>query len=246
MFQETQNSLSLVQGVAVPSGVVTPGSEVATSDTATDHLTPKNFETCLFILRLIPSEAKALPLFLKHQNPNDGWIRLAAHRVLASLYSTFGLALRSRKNHDLISMAQILCFNTSKKWVEDEPDAEKWIASMCGRNMRWECVGILFTYCMASLSNLGPQSLQQLPEQITMASLTSRPGALASLPDNRMVLMSENSRKDAIMFKEAAQLCADICRDSVQNSLLLYIGLKTAILESMQFGDASPSFWRKW
>lgn len=58
--------------------------------------------------------------------------------------------------------------------------------------------------------------------------------------------MSENSRKDAIMFKEAAQLCADICKTSVQTSLLLYLGLKIAIFESMQSGDASPCFWRKW
>lgn len=58
--------------------------------------------------------------------------------------------------------------------------------------------------------------------------------------------MSEHSRKDGVMFTEAAQLCADICKTGAQNSLLLYLGLKIAILESMQSGDASPSFWRKW
>lgn len=153
VFQETQNSLSLVKGVAIPSGVRTPSSEIAGSDAASSNLRPRDLETCLTVLRLIPDETKALPLFLKHGNPNDGWIRLAAQRLVESLHSTFGPELRSRTHSDLISMAQVLSFNTARTWLEDEPDAEKWIASLCGRNMRWECLGILFTYCTSLLSN---------------------------------------------------------------------------------------------
>lgn len=149
VFQETQNSLSMVQGAAVRSGVRTPGSETAGSEAASSSLTSQGLETCLAVLRLIPDESRALTLFQKHGNPNDGWIRLAARRLVESLPTAFGPELRSRKRLDLTSMAQLISSNTAKKWQEDEPDAERWITSLCGRNMRWECIGILFTYCLS-------------------------------------------------------------------------------------------------
>lgn len=72
-------------------------------------------------------------------------------------------------------------------------------------------------------------------------------GALATLPDSPVrSVVSKNGRNSAMAFKEAAQLCADLCKSRAQNSLLLYLSLKIAILESMLSGDASPSFWRKW
>lgn len=71
-------------------------------------------------------------------------------------------------------------------------------------------------------------------------------GALASLPDDRTTALSKDGRKSATVFKEMAQLCADLCKGCVQNSLALYLALKIAILDSMLCGDASPSFWKKW
>ncbi|KUI62438.1 hypothetical protein VP1G_09553 [Cytospora mali] len=47
-----------------------------------------------------------------------------------------------------------------------------------------------------------------------------------------------------IEYQEAAELCIELCRSSVPNSLLQYLSYKVALLESMVSGDAAPGFWR--
>lgn len=117
-------------------------------------LSPRTLEHSLIVLRRIPAEDVAVSLFQKHQNPNDGWIRLAAQRVIESMLSVFGRQLRSRKPRDLEELARILSVNTAKPWCEEEPDPDTWQASFSGHNMRWECLGILFTYwALASLAD---------------------------------------------------------------------------------------------
>lgn len=171
---------------------------------------------------------------------------------MESLHSTFGPELQFKKRTDLKSMAQVVSFNTSKTWSEDEPDAGKWIASLCGRDTRWECIGILFTYCALSSPSYsfarGLQNSLSPPNilEVCGGAETMLTGGLAALPDTRTTAESKISRKSAMVFKEAAQLCADLCKGCVQNSLLLYLSLKISILESMLSGDASPSFWKKW
>lgn len=87
-------------------------------------------------------------------NPNDGWIRLAAQRVIESMLLVFGRQLRSRRPRDLEELARIFSENTAKPWNEEEPDPDAWQASFSGHNMRWECMGILFTYwALASLAD---------------------------------------------------------------------------------------------
>lgn len=89
----------------------------------------------------------ALPLFLKHTNPNDGWVRGAARRLVESLTDTFRRELRARRPANLEAMALLLSANTARPWADDESDTEKWLASFSGRNLRWDSLGILFTYC---------------------------------------------------------------------------------------------------
>lgn len=127
---------------------------VVAAATTTPTLSPRVLETCVAVLRQIPREYAALPLFLKHTNPNDGWIRLAAQRMIDSLLAVFGRELRSRRLADLESMAHVLSANTARTWTDDESDVNKWLASFSGHNMRWECIGILFTYCMLRSSSI--------------------------------------------------------------------------------------------
>lgn len=200
-------------------------------------LTPRTLEMCLLVLRRIPGEDVALSLFLGHSNPNDGWIRLAARRLLESLYAAFGRELRSRRPQDLEDMARIISANTARSLVEDEePDAERWITSFSGRRMRWECLGVLFTYW--SFAALSDQAHR--PE---LVRLFGGDGSGLREDDEHHQPQSIDPRRVTLAYKETAQVCIDLCRGCAPNSLLLYLTFRNAILESVLVGDAAPSFW---
>lgn len=151
VYRETQDSLSLIQGGGASASPWTrkdPGSLPGSPRHAVIHtMSPRTLETCLAVLQRLPDEEGALALFLRHTNPSDGWIREAARRVVESLTDTFKRELRARRAADLERMALLISTNTARPWVDDEPDSEKWLASFSGRNLRWESLGILFTYC---------------------------------------------------------------------------------------------------
>lgn len=141
VFQETQNCLSLVHGSpAIPS---TQSPSPSTSP-ATTTLTPQALEISLVVLSHLPPAQVTLALFLKDEAPNYGWIRLAAQRTLESLHGAFAPELHAG---DLPAMAQVIATNTARPWTEEnEPDADRWLASLCGRNLRWEMLGSLLIF----------------------------------------------------------------------------------------------------
>lgn len=199
-----------------------PVSAIQNGETgiSTVVLSPRSLETSLIVLHRIPAEDVGLSLFEKHTNPNDGWNRLAGKRMIESLVSEFGRQLRSRKPRDLEAMAHLISSNTATKWFEDEPDSEAWLNSFSGRKMRWESLGILFTYW-------------------ALAAMADQPHR----PEPR-----KSEKKPAplvLVYQETAQMCIELCKGSTPNSLLLYLSYKVAILQSMISGDAAPSFWRQ-
>ncbi|KAK2598672.1 hypothetical protein N8I77_012067 [Diaporthe amygdali] len=225
VYQETQNSLSLVKGPLMgfhtDATAITPVSAIENSDAdaTTIVLSPRSLETSLIVLHRIPAEDFAISLFEKHINPNDGWIRLGAKRVIEALHSVFGRQLRSRKPRELEELAHLLSSNTAKPWSEDELEAEAWLSSFSGRHMRWESMGILFTYwALAALAD-HPHRPELRKPDVGPAKLT-------------------------LVYKEAAELCVELCKGCTPNSLLLYLNYKVAILDSMIAGDAAPSLWR--
>lgn len=223
-------------------------------------LSPRTLETCLAVLRRIPGEDVALSLFLKHANPNDGWIRLAARRLLESLHVAFGRELRSRRPADLEDMAHVISANTAQPLAEDNyedeedgdldeaaapgrgrdegrgerlSDSERWMASFSGRRMRWEGIGVLFTYWgFAGLADHPHRP--ELPVADGSGSGEGTPGAGLGFDPRRVTLA----------YKEAAQLCMELCKGCAPNSLGLYLAYKNAVLESVLSGDAAPTFWR--
>lgn len=176
-------------------------------------LSPRILKHSLIVLRRIPAENAALSLFHKNTNTTDGWIRLAAQRLLESMLLVFGRQLRARGVKDLEELAQVFSENTAKPWCEENIDPDAWQASFSGHNMRWECLGILFTYW-----------------------------ALASFADQPH--RPEPQKSMTAVYHEAAELCMDLCRNSVPNSLLQYLAYKVAIIESIKSGDTASAFWK--
>lgn len=243
VYQETQNSLSLIQGASILTSLRSPrlpGSGSGTGSATPDQngadpnhagpaafLSPQTLQTCLTVLRRIPGEDAALALFLKHANPNDGWIRLAARRLVESLHDAFGRELRSRRPADLEAMAHAVSASTARPLLAEdaEPDAERWMAAFSGRRMRWESLGVLFTYWAFA-------AMADHPHRPELG--VGMEAAAAEALDPRRVTLA---------YKEAAQLCIELCRGCAPNSLSLYLGYKNAILDSILVGDAAPSFW---
>lgn len=178
------------------------------------RLTAQKLEKCVYVLKRMPPGEDGEDLFGQHTNPNDGWIRLAARHLIMSIYQVYGRQLgRERSRLKLEELAQTICVNTAKTFNEDEPDAQAWLSSFSGKNLRWDAIGICFTYwAFACISNKAHR-----PEQFG--------------PD----LLKEQM----MAYKECVELCIELCNDVAPTSLLLYLVYKHCILQSIVTGDAS-------
>jgi hypothetical protein len=221
VYQEAQDSLSLAQG-AQQSGRGVPLDRTETEGFINvNALSVRTLDIGLAVLRHVPQQAEAEALFTRNLNPNDGWIRLVGWKLLGSLFAAFGSSFLGpqRNPSRLRNMAEMICINTAKPLPDDELDTEKWLETFSGSNLRWESLGILFTYwALGSLSDTHrPELTNGGPEHSTRSDLTAD-------------------------YKECAALCAELSQGTSHgNSLLLYLIANNSILESITAGDASKS-----
>jgi Fungal Zn(2)-Cys(6) binuclear cluster domain len=223
VYEETRNSLSLVHG---PESVPTETPTAPNAEEPATRLSRRTLDLCLTVLRTIPPPGDGEVVFLKLKNRNDGWMKLAALRVLQSLYTTFGHYLGLERNvSQLEQLSRLLCRNTAKPLNEDDEDPASWLNSFSGQNLRWDSLGILFTYW--ALGKVSSTTRRPEPASQTQSANISTPSMMA--------------------YKECVALCIKICRDDCGckgNSLFLYIVHKYSILESITAGDASECFRR--
>ncbi|KAL7914124.1 N-terminal binuclear Zn cluster-containing/DNA binding domain-containing protein [Trichoderma velutinum] len=221
VFEETQNSLSMLQGFHdwLPQSTNTRLRQ--NPDQIPRYLCSPTKEMCLVVLRGIPSPntdhfeiIKDSPFF------RDGWLRVAAHRVLSDLHERFGSYLGPcRVDSQLEDIALFLSDNTTKPFQEAEPDPEKWIGQFTGPNLRWESLGLIFGYGELSFSYI-------------------------SKPSDGFVTNSEDKE-----WPEISRVCLSLCMDlsrrfASANSLLAQLAQRRSIMDSMHAGDASYSTWR--
>lgn len=147
VLQETENSLSMIQGFQAFLPQPANNDLRPNVEELRNRYSPTK-EMCLVVLRGIPATNVGLiesnkdsPLY------RDGWMRLVAMRVLSQLHERFGSYLGlCRVDSQLEEIALFLSENTAKPFQEDEPDPEKWIGQFTGPNMRWESVGLIFSF----------------------------------------------------------------------------------------------------
>ncbi|OJJ78068.1 hypothetical protein ASPBRDRAFT_112726 [Aspergillus brasiliensis CBS 101740] len=176
------------------------------------------------LLHQIPEERDCSTLFSKHINPNDGWIRLAGHYSSDRMWETFRSALRRRSEEDKLEIATILTQN-SKIPLRNEQDPQAWLASFTGTQMRWETLGILYTYWAFGAISSSSES------QAVARYCQAHP----SVTGVRQLMAH---------FKNYASLCIDICKQlGSVNVLFVYLLYKHNILEGILSGDKSLSHW---
>lgn len=200
-----------------PAGPLPSGRETGTPGPQRT-LDDKTYGLAVDVLRSIPDERASRFLFKRHVNPNDGWCRLAAQRLLDSLWTTFRPVLdSSRSQHSLTQMALSLLRNGSLPLREDQTDPDEWLGAFSDSNWRWESLGILFTYwCFGAMSlpsNAGQDDFKEL-------------GAF--------------EKKQLVLgYKASAWKCIELSRDVCNgNTLLAYLVYRHFLLESNISGDA--------
>ncbi|KAM0326240.1 hypothetical protein ACHAQA_006837 [Verticillium albo-atrum] len=183
-------------------------------------LSQRTLESCLNVLRNIPTRAKGKDLFNIESNHRDCWIRQVGQHIIDSLYDTFGDYIgENRTEANLNSMAHYLSRNTAINLSDKEPDSDRWIQSFSGRNLRWDSLGVVFVYWAH--------------------------GARSKRPYRRKIDDPSDDPYSLAVLQECIDLCVELSRGASEgNALLLYVLFERAILESMIAGDASPSVWR--
>jgi hypothetical protein len=140
---------------------------------------------------------------------------VAAQRILKSLYSQFGNYLGSNRiDSQLEEIATTLSNNTSQPFLDDMRDPNEWIAQLSGPNLRWESLGLIFSF-----KELGKHS-----------GLLSQQEA-----------SGEGLRKH---WPEVARVCLGLTIDLARrfsdgNSILLQLCIRRTVAESVITGDAS-------
>ncbi|KZL87499.1 fungal specific transcription factor [Colletotrichum incanum] len=226
IYEETRSSLNRLQ----PSDA-TPIGEIGTTTycglECSPPLTNQALETCLNILRHVPDRETGLRLFESHVNPSDGWIRLAAKRMITSLYETFPQYFSASEKPDdaqLTVLARTICGNTAKCVSDEESDPEKWIAQFTGTNLRWESLGVMFVYWELAARYLG----------------SYRPDV-----GSQFQCVDEGTR--ALMqyrYCVGASIELTKAAGSGGNTMLLFMSAKRTIIESIVSGDASFACWQ--
>ncbi|KAK2000425.1 fungal-specific transcription factor domain-containing protein [Colletotrichum falcatum] len=227
IYEETRSSLNRLQ----PSGAALIGEIGATScggPECSPPLTNQALETCLTILRQVPDRETALKLFETNINLSDAWIRLAAKRMITSLYETFPQYFCGPERPDdaqLTVLARTICSNTAKCVSDDESDPEKWIAQFTGTNLRWESLGTMFVYWELSARYLGPYRPDVSPD--------------------RQQPLDEGSRA-VMQYRYCVSASIELTKaaGSGGNTLLLFMSAKRTIIESVFSGDASFACWQ--
>jgi hypothetical protein len=115
-------------------------------------------------------------------------------------------------------MGQILSRNSAIPLAENHEDPEDWFQAFAGMNMRWESMGVLFSYWTNAVMVLSADSTSKVQEK----------------------LMKDGKRNAMLKYKNGLWSCAELCRSSGnRNSLLVYMLYKHSLLQSMVSGDAS-------
>ncbi|KDN61969.1 putative fungal specific transcription factor domain-containing protein [Colletotrichum sublineola] len=214
-----------------PSGATPIGELGATANGGLEcspPLTNQALETCLTILRHVPDGETGLKLFETYSNPSDGWIRLAAKRMIMSMYETFPQCFCASERPDdaqLAVLARTICSNTAKSVSDEESDPEKWIAQFTGTNLRWESLGVMFVYWEMSARSLNPY----------------RPDPHS----HRQQPLDEGTRV-VMQYRYCIGASIELTKAAGRggNTLLLFMSVKRTVIESIFSGDASFACWQ--
>lgn len=194
--------------------------QFSTENDQTDEQMSSRTALGVKVLNQLPNQATCDRLFEIYANKSfdKSFHKPTMIFCMSSLWSTFGQALRQpRKSKDLRDIAQVLSRNTMSV-LRDADDADTWLDSLSGQNLRWELMGLLF----CSMGNV----LLGTPEEDSFWATQSG---------------RRTRRRDfAMEMNQCTQDCVKLS-SQMDNINLLMVSLlfKRNILESQCTGDTS-------
>ncbi|KAI3318981.1 hypothetical protein HD806DRAFT_548825 [Xylariaceae sp. AK1471] len=215
VYEETQISLSRLQGSqATPSDSDDQSQGTLAPDAFT--LSPRTRDACLFVLRNVPEPSRGK--ICLRGNLCEAWVYYFLDRVLESFYETFGHYFGpQRSDSSLEELAVILSRNTTLPFSDDDDILpSRWIGQFSGLHTRWETLGLLFAFWDFSVN-----------------SITIRKSST----------QDEYGRPSQVT-KASLDFCVDLCQEfSPANSMLLFLGYKRLVMETVLNGDISRRSW---
>jgi hypothetical protein len=116
----------------------------------------------LFVIHSLPTQATINSLININGSPVDGWIRPVVICLSDSIWETFKIDANARDYASRVKwMLFCLCRNSRTSLDETNVDVQDWAASFSALNIRWESLGILFTYLALGLV-YNPQPKDQM------------------------------------------------------------------------------------
>ncbi|VTO84882.1 unnamed protein product [Fusarium graminearum] len=143
VFEETRNSLSLVHGPALeiePSPRRPPKTRACLIEMPS-HLR----EMCLYVLRNLPGPRDDVMPNKLHCRVDD-WMFMVIEDILHTLQQDWSEYLATREDAQLEEMALCISNNTSRPIRDEHSSAKAWTDQFTGTNIRWESIGLIWTY----------------------------------------------------------------------------------------------------
>ncbi|KAM0232016.1 hypothetical protein ACHAPO_008050 [Fusarium lateritium] len=152
----------------------------------------------------------------KTKYENRLWSNLTVPAIIRSLESTFGSHLETEKIN-LETIAERVCNNTIRPFRDIE-NSQEWADQLCGQNLRWESIAMLWSVLRRIPNSFEPMELYKLH-----------------------ILESGTSNKAALAFLRQGISLARYF--TLANVMILDLLQQKTIMESMIIGDASLAVW---
>jgi hypothetical protein len=181
-------------------------------------LDARHIQLGMKVLAALPDWNTCLFFLARYSFSSDGWLRPAAKHLIDSTWSTFGAELK-RGAQGIEAVARIMCRN-SKSQLEEEDDAEAWLKSFSGQQMRWEALGLIFVVCTR--------------------------GIMASPENDPIFVKANGQRKNYKCFldemREGVSLCVALCSSGdMVNTVMLVLMYQNCIVQSQLGANGDTS-----
>ncbi|KAH7211126.1 hypothetical protein BKA60DRAFT_102283 [Fusarium oxysporum] len=217
IFEEAKNCLSQLDSCEIDSQeVYTPCSHP--SKTIRFQELPTSIrQSCLALLGCVFGPSYEHMISQGTKNENRLWSNLTVPAVINSLEATFGAKL-DRRMLNLELIAQQICNNTAQPFQDIDTSSQEWIDQLCGPNLRWESIGLLWSVLRRITGSFEPIEKNQFH-----------------------VLESGTANKPVLAFlRHSINLARHF---TLANVIILDLLFQKAIMESMIVGDASLVCW---
>lgn len=214
VLEESRNSLILLRGNSQRADAEAPVAMSRTCQMVPYESLPIILrDSCIDVLESLPGQANAQLAFLPKTHNATAWLYTAIERIIIHLTAMMARLAQEHGDRMLDALANELCYNTTRPFRAECPDADTWLEQFSGPKLRWESIALLWTHAEYYI-------VYELPKE------------------ERQVTWVEGKQSP-----EAARTylgyCINIARHFTEgNELLLELCLRKAKIDSVLDGDS--------